>query len=184
MFKIFYPYEYAESVFSIDYNKLYNMGYRGVIFDIDNTLVHHGEDSTKEIDELFRVIQGIGLKTLLLSNNDDERIQRFLKNIDSLYICDAQKPEITNYLKAIEMLDISKKEAVFIGDQIFTDIYGANKSGIDNILVKYLRYEDETKIGIRRNLEKIILKFYSLNKSCQNRIGDIYKGEGIKNEQD
>lgn len=175
MFKVLYPYEYVESVFSIDYNKLYNKGYRGVIFDIDNTLVHHGEDSTKEIDELFQIIHRTGLKTLLLSNNDEERIQRFLKNIDSLYICDAQKPHPANYLKAVKMLGIKKKEAVFIGDQIFTDIYGANRSGIDNILVKYLRYEDETKIGIRRNLEKIILKLYSFNKSCQNRIGDIYK---------
>lgn len=180
MFKVFYPYEYAESVFSIDYNKLYSKGYRGVIFDIDNTLVHHGEDSTPEVDELFQIIHRAGLKTLLLSNNDEERIQRFLKNIDSLYICDADKPHTANYLKAVKMLHIKKKEAVFIGDQIFTDIYGANRSGIDNILVKYLRYDDETKIGIRRNLEKIILKLYSLNKSCQHRIGDIYKKEAVK----
>ena len=55
MFKILYPFEYSESVFQIDYNKLYNLGYRGVIFDIDNTLVHHGEDSTPEIDELFQI---------------------------------------------------------------------------------------------------------------------------------
>ena len=53
MFKKFYPYEYVESVFSIDYNKLYNKGYRGIIFDIDNTLVPHGTDSTKKIDDLF-----------------------------------------------------------------------------------------------------------------------------------
>ena len=77
MFKLFYPYEYVESVFSIDYNKLYDMGYRGLIFDIDNTLVHHGDDSTPEIDNLFKVIQNIGFKTLLLSNNNEERIKKF-----------------------------------------------------------------------------------------------------------
>ena len=98
MFKIFYPYEYVESVFSIDYNKLYNKGYKGIIFDIDNTLVHHGDDSTKEIDDLFKTIQGIGLKTLLLSNNSEKRIKRFIKNIDTLYICDAEKPNTKNYL--------------------------------------------------------------------------------------
>lgn len=177
MFKVFYPYEYAESVFAIDYDKLYQLGYRGVIFDIDNTLVHHGEDSTEEVDELFRTIQKAGLKTLLLSNNNKERIERFLRNIDSLYICDAGKPDKKNYLRAVKMLGIQKKEAVFIGDQIFTDIYGANKSGIDNILVKYLRYEDEKKIGKRRTLEKVILRFYKCNKSCRNRIGDIYIDE-------
>ena len=80
MFKAFYPFAYVESVFSIDYKKLFNKGYRGIVFDIDNTLVPHGADSTKETDELFRNIQKIGLKTLLLSNNDEERIRRFIKN--------------------------------------------------------------------------------------------------------
>ena len=57
MLKKLYPYEYVESVFTINYKKLYKMGYRGIIFDIDNTLVPHGADSTKEIDELFKKIQ-------------------------------------------------------------------------------------------------------------------------------
>ena len=75
MIKKYYPYEYAESVFMIDYQKLYQKGFRGIIFDIDNTLVHHGDDSTPEIDDLFRKIQGLGLKTLLLSNNDPSEYQ-------------------------------------------------------------------------------------------------------------
>lgn len=174
MFRLFYPYEYTESVFSIDYDKLYKKGYRGIIFDIDNTLVPHGKDSTKEIDALFQTIHHTGLKTLLLSNNSEERIQRFLANIDSLYIYDAQKPNVKNYYKAVEMLNIKKEEAVCIGDQIFTDIYGANRSGIDNILVKYIRPKNETKIGKKRTLEKVILRFYKLSKRYQNRIGDIY----------
>lgn len=177
MLKKFYPYEYVDSVFSIDYNKLYNKGYRGVIFDIDNTLVHHGDDSTKEIDALFKKIQNIGFKTLLLSNNNEERVKRFTKNIDSLYICDAEKPKVTNYLKAVEMMNIKKEEVLFIGDQVFTDILGANKSGIANILVKFIQTQNETKIGKKRQLEKIILKFYKRNKSFQNRLGDIIQKE-------
>ena len=177
MFKVFYPYEYVDSVFSIDYNELYNKGYKGIIFDIDNTLVHHGEDSTKEIDELFRIIQNIGFKTLLLSNNNEERVKRFLNNIDSLYICDAQKPKTTNYLKAVQMLNMRKEEILCIGDQVFTDILGANKSGIASILVKFIRANNETKIGKRRKIENIILKFYRRNKSCQNRLGNIIKRE-------
>lgn len=175
MLKLFYPYEYVESVFSIDYNKLYKMGYRGLIFDIDNTLVHHGDDSTPEIDNLFQTIQKIGFKTLLLSNNNEERIKRFIKNIDSLYIYDAEKPNTTNYLKAIEMMNLSKEQVLFIGDQVFTDILGANKSGIANILVKYIRLKEETKIGKRRKLENIILKFYKRSKKFQHRLGEIYK---------
>ena len=111
MIKKYYPYEYAESVFMIDYQKLYQKGFRGIIFDIDNTLVHHGDDSTPEIDDLFRKIQRLGLKTLLLSNNDRGRVERFIKNIDTPYICDADKPNPQNYLKAVEMLNIKKEEA-------------------------------------------------------------------------
>lgn len=180
MFKVFYPYEYVESVFSIDYEKLYRRGFRGLMFDIDNTLVPHGADSTKKVDELFCTLHAIGFKTLLLSNNEEKRIQRFLKNIDSLYISDAGKPKTDGYLKGIEMLGLKKEEVVFIGDQIFTDIYGANKSGIASILVKFIGYYVETKIGIRRNIEKVILKFYRLNKSCRNRLGNVEKKEMLQ----
>lgn len=177
MFKMLYPCEYVNSVFSIDYNKLYQKGFRGIIFDIDNTLVHHGEDSTREIDELFITIQNIGFKTVLLSNNNEERVKRFLKGINSLYICNAEKPKKKNYKKAVELMDIKKDKTLFIGDQIFTDILGANRSGIANILVDFIRDKNETKIGKRRQLEKIIIKFYKNNKFFQHRLGDILKKE-------
>jgi len=177
MLEKFYPYEYVDNVFVIDYEKLYNKGYRGLIFDIDNTLVHHGDDPTEQVDNLFKEIQNIGLKTLLLSNNNEARVKRFLKNIDSLYICDAEKPNINNYLKAVEMLNVKKEEVLYIGDQIFTDILGANRSGIPSILVKFIRLANETKIGKRRHLENIILSFYKRNKKYRNRLGDVLKKE-------
>lgn len=177
MLKNFYPYEYAESVFAIDYKKLYDLGFRGIIFDIDNTLVHHGEDSTPEVDELFKKIHATGLKTVLLSNNTDERIEHFLENIESPYVYDAHKPETEGYFKALEILGVKKDEAVVIGDQVFTDILGANKCGIPSILVKFLRKDTEKKIGKKRQLEKVILFTYKLRKSYRNRIGDIMKTE-------
>ncbi len=177
MLKKLYPYEYVESVFTIDYQKLYNKGYQGLIFDIDNTLVHHGDNSNKEIDNLFKTIQNIGFQTVLLSNNDDKRVKRFIKNIDTKYICDANKPKKENYLKAVELMNIPKDQAIFIGDQIFTDILGANRSKIACILVKYIRLKEETNIGKRRKLENIILNFYNKNKKVQHRLGDIIKKE-------
>lgn len=178
MFKIYYPHEYAESVFSLDYQKILDRGYKAVIFDIDNTLTHHGEDSTPEIDALFQKIHSIGLQSLLLSNNSKKRIERFIRNIDTLYVEEADKPNPSGFLKAIEILGFKKSEILYIGDQIFTDVYGANKIGLDNILVKYLRYPDEKKIGIKRNLEKIILYFYEKNKKYRHRLGDIYCEKG------
>ena len=72
----YFPFEYVEDVFSIDYKRLYEKGYRGLVFDIDNTLVPHGADSTKEVDDLFVRIHETGLKTLLLSNNSEARIKK------------------------------------------------------------------------------------------------------------
>ena len=64
-------------------------------------------DFTREIDELFKEVQKIGFKTLVLSNNSEKRVQKFLENIDSLYIHDAKKPSVPNYLKSLEMLNSS-----------------------------------------------------------------------------
>ena len=175
MFHLLFPFEYVDSVFCIDYDKLFQKGYKGVIFDIDMTLVPHGADSTKEIDELFQTVRRAGLKTLLLTNNSEERVKRFIKNIDTLYLCDANKPNPEGFLKAVEMLGVNKNETVFIGDQIFIDIYGANRCGIASILVKYVTAEVETRIGIRRNLENVILAFYRITGSYQHRLGDILK---------
>ena len=185
MLKNFYPYEYVESVFTIDYEKLYEKGYRGLIFDIDNTLVPHGADSTPEVDELFKKIQNIGFKTFLLSDNGVKRIEKFLENIDNCsYIDNAGKPNPDNYLKAVELLEIEKDKIIYIGDQTFKDILGANKAGITSILVKYIGYYDNDKKGIKRNIEKYILKMYRRNKKYQHRLGDIeIKGENKMEEK-
>jgi vancomycin resistance protein VanW len=170
----FYPHEYMDSVFSINYAKLFEFGFRGVIFDIDNTLVHHGADSTPEIEALLRAIHGQGLRTLLLTNNDEKRVRRFLQNADETpFIADAQKPHPKNYVKALQMLKLEASEVVVVGDQVFTDIWGANRAGIASILVKYLRHDDEKKIGLTRQLEKMIVWTYTLRKRHQHRLGEI-----------
>ena len=77
MFSKYYPNCYIESVFSLDYQKIYNQGFRLVIFDIDNTLAHHGENPSEKIENLFLKIHKIGLKTLLFSDNSTKRINQF-----------------------------------------------------------------------------------------------------------
>lgn len=175
MLQQFYPYEYVKSVFALDYRKLYRKGFRGIIFDIDNTLVHHGDDSTPEIDRLFQQIHEIGFRTFLLTDNNEERVQRFIRNIDTLYLCEAGKPDPACFRKAVEMMGMNKAQVVCIGDQIFKDILGANRSGIASILVRFIQLPSETRIGKRRQLEKLILWFYRRNRSAQHRLGDIQK---------
>lgn len=165
MLKCFYPYEYVEDVFSIDYQALRDKGFKGLIFDIDNTLVPHGANSTEQVDSLFAKLHTLGFTTLLLSNNNRQRIERFIANIDTLYLEEAGKPHPACYQKAVEMMQLTNGEVVVIGDQLFTDIFGANRSGLASILVKYIGFYKKEKKGIRRNLEKIVLKFYSHSKS-------------------
>ena len=173
MLPLFYPYEYVESAFCIDYEKLFDRGYRGLIFDIDNTLVPHGEDSTPQVDAFFKKLHAIGFRTLLLSNNDEERVLRFLRGIDSLYICDANKPAPKGYRLALEKMGLSRKETLYIGDQVFTDILGANLAGIPSILVRFIGADTATHLGKRRTAEKMILQMYKKDTKRHNRLGDI-----------
>lgn len=175
MLKAFYPYEYVDSVFNIDYDKLYAMGIRGLIFDIDNTLVLHGTDSTPEVDALFLRLQEKGFKPLLLSNNEEKRILRFIQNFRTYYIHDAGKPKPDGYLKALEVMELEKTQVVVIGDQVFTDILGANRAGMASILVKFLRWPQEKNLGRRRRVEQAILVTYRLRRRYQHRLGGVAK---------
>ena len=173
MLKEFYPDIHMSSVFAVDYSKLYLKGCRGILFDLDNTLVHHGDDSTEEVDALFRTIHDIGLKTIIVSDNSDERIRSFLKNIDSPYISEAGKPDPAAYMKALQILGISKEQAVCVGDQVFRDIRGANRAGIASILVDFIRVPYEKGIGKKRWVEKFILFCWRMNRHHRNRIGNV-----------
>ena len=166
----YYPCEYIDDVFSIPYWALYKKGIRGLIFDIDNTLVPHGKECTAEVVSLFAKLHKIGFTTLLLSNNSVQRIEEFNLNIGAHYIADADKPKVDGYLKALTMLNMNKKEVVVIGDQVFTDICGANDSGIASILVKYIGHEKWEWKGWRRYLERLILFLYFCNKRYRYRL--------------
>ncbi len=165
MFRKFYPAEMAESSYSIDYESLYAQGYRGIIYDIDNTLVEHGADANEEVIELFRRLCGMGFRICLLSNNKAPRVRRFyhgvkIKGVKLHYIFDAHKPAKKNYRKAMLLMRTTKKTTLFVGDQLFTDVYGANRVGIRSFLVKPINKKEEIQIVFKRRLERIVLHFY------------------------
>ncbi|MBD5230999.1 MAG: YqeG family HAD IIIA-type phosphatase [Bacteroidales bacterium] len=158
----YFPNEYMESAYSIDYEALYRKGFRGIIFDIDNTLVPHGADCTPRADALFRHLTRIGFKTLLLSNNNAERVERFNRTIGTLAISDASKPATDSFHEAMRQLGTNSGNTLMIGDTIHTDILGANRAGLNSILVKYIGYYDKGRKGLRRKLESAILLFFPL----------------------
>jgi len=160
MFEMFFPDRYVASTYVIDFEKLYENGYRGLIFDIDNTLVPHGAPADRRAIELFERLKKIGFRCCLISNNQEPRVKMFNEKIQVDYVYNAHKPSTKNYIKAMEIMGTNKKNSVFIGDQLFTDVWGAKRTGIHNILVRPIHPKEEIQIVIKRRLEKIVLYFY------------------------
>lgn len=161
MFETFFPDEYVDSTYVIPFEKLYEDGYRGLIFDIDNTLVRHGAPADDKAKTLFARLKELGFDCCLLSNNQEPRVKMFNEEIGVRYIYDAHKPSIKNYEKAMELMGTDKTNTIFIGDQLFTDVWGAKRTGIRNILVRPIHPKEEIQIVLKRKLEKIVLYFYN-----------------------
>ncbi|NCB91126.1 MAG: YqeG family HAD IIIA-type phosphatase [Clostridia bacterium] len=164
MFETFYPDCWMESTYKIDFEKLYQEGYRGLIFDIDNTLVPHGAPADDRAKALFERLKKLGFSCCLLSNNQIGRVTMFNNDVNVNFIENAHKPSRKNYLKAMELMHTELSNTIFIGDQLFTDVYGAKRCRMRNILVKPINPKEEIQIVLKRYLEKIVLYFYEKNR--------------------
>lgn len=161
---VFFPDAYMDSTYVIDFEKLYKEGIRGVIFDIDNTLVPHGAPADERAIRLFARLRSIGLDYCLISNNQLPRVKPFADAVQAKFVEDAHKPSRKNYLKAMKLMHVDLDSCIFVGDQIFTDVYGAKRCGMRTILVKPLHPKEEIQIVLKRYLEKIVLYFYQKEK--------------------
>ncbi|MDE6675046.1 MAG: HAD-IIIA family hydrolase [Acetatifactor sp.] len=169
MLERFYPDYEAESAYDIDYQGLYQAGCRGIIFDIDNTLVPHGAPADERAVALFARLHQLGYATLLLSNNKEPRVKNFAEQVDSLYRCKAGKPGREGYLKAMEQMGTNRSNTLFVGDQLFTDVWGARRVGITSYLTRPIHPKEEIQIVLKRKLERIVLYFYHKRTNLQSR---------------
>ena len=173
MFKRFYPSEMKDSTYSIDFDALYKKGYRNVIFDIDNTLVCHGAPQTEQSLSFLKGLMEKGFGVLFLSNNKEPRVKSFNDPLGAKYIYKAGKPGVKGYLDAVEMLGGTVDNTLFVGDQLFTDVWGANRVGMHTILVKPIDKHEEIQIVLKRILEKPILRSYERSLKKTSRFGLI-----------
>lgn len=160
MFQTFYPDEYLDSTYVIDFAGMRKKGYQAVIFDIDNTLVEHGAPADERSIRLIQNLKELGYDIMLLSNNKEGRVKMFNDAVHVRYIYKANKPAKKNYLKAMELMGSTKETTLFVGDQLFTDVWGAKRTGIHSILVKPIDKKEEIQIVLKRYLEKIVLHYY------------------------
>ena len=159
-----YPRDYVESTYAIDFQKLYDEGYRGVIFDVDNTLVPHNAPADDRAIAFFKELHDIGFEALLLSNNKEPRVKTFKEAVTYCsYIYKAGKPGVNGYKKAMEQMGTDLTNTIFVGDQILTDVLGANRAGIRSVMVKPVKkWHEEIQIILKRFLEAFILLGYSI----------------------
>lgn len=157
---ILFPDAEWDSVYDIDFKELYREGFRAAIFDIDNTIVPHGRPADRRAIAFFQMLHREGMKTCLLSNNKEKRVRPFALALGSPYIAKAGKPSLAGYEKAMKIMGGSREDTVFIGDQIFTDIWGANRAGLRSYLVRPIDPREEIQIVLKRFLEAPLLFFF------------------------
>ena len=160
MFKCFYPGVRYESVYAIDFDKYYEMGYRGILFDIDNTLVMHDAPADDKSVRLFAELKESGFKTCLISNNDTPRTAPFAEAVGTEYVCNAGKPKASGFNEAMEKLGLSREQTMMVGDQLFTDMWGANNAGVYAVLTEKIARDPHFHIRLKRAGEAVVLFFY------------------------
>ena len=153
-----YPYEYVDSVFSIDFNELYKKGYRGIIFDIDNTILPVNDITVS--GELIDFINELKNKfnICILSNNNEARVNPVKEKLKVQGFANAKKPSKYAYDKALNLLNSSSDNTVMVGDQMLSDIVFANKYKLYCILVEPVKNKYDIKTGTSRVLQNIIMK--------------------------
>lgn len=159
--KNFIPNECYKTIFDIDYNKLYEEGKRILLIDLDNTLISYSQNVlTKEVHELFKKLDEMGFKIVLISNNTQKRLITSIEDNDIMYVYSARKPLKKGFKKALKNFSsYHKNNIILIGDQLMTDVLGAKNFGIDVILVKSIeRKTEKWYTRFNRRLERRVLK--------------------------
>ncbi len=145
---------------------LLNLGVKGVILDIDNTLEPYENDLPGEHVLLWlNSLYDAGIKTAIVSNNNKERVELFNREISMPAYYKAGKPFKKNIIKAMNSIGTQKNDTVFIGDQILTDVWGAHNAGIKAILVSPINDKTDPFTRFKRLVEvPFKKKYYKIHK--------------------
>lgn len=158
MIKLFLPNEQVRSIFDIDLAALKKKGIRGIITDLDNTLVEWNRpNATPELEKWFKMMKKNGIQVTIVSNNNEDRVKSFADPLNIPFIHKARKPMGRAYRKALKIMNVKKEETVVIGDQLLTDVLGGNLSGFYTILVVPVAQTDGFWTRINRLIERRIM---------------------------
>ena len=157
--RLFFPDEKVHTVEDVDYEGLVNAGIKAVIFDLDNTIAKWGDDSlAREINDLLGRLNSLGLKIGILSNSRRKNVGDFARDLPFPHFFNANKPSGKGFYQLLEELGVSPEEAAMVGDQLFTDVLGANRINMYTIRVDPIDPDQEYSFTkINRVGERLLL---------------------------
>lgn len=159
MFAFLQPDKYYENIFEIDLDQLQQMGIRGIICDIDNTIVPwNKKEVMEEVAEWFKEMKDRGFKIVLISNGLERRVNYFSECLDIPALGRAVKPRKKAFIRARKLMELNRQEIAVIGDQLFTDVLGGNRLGFLTILVDPLDKQEFITTRVLRLLEKLLYR--------------------------
>lgn len=152
-----YPTRMLHRITDITPEFLSSLGITALLLDVDNTLSEHDSQSPYPGSlEWVSSMRKNGIQMIILSNNTRERVEPFAAQYGLPFLTYAMKPLPVGYLRAVHQLGVSHRNCAAVGDQIFTDIVGANLCGIKSILLEPILEETSRSFRIRRKLERSI----------------------------
>lgn len=169
MLEKLYPDLCVESIWDLDISFYKSNNIEGVIFDIDNTLVTSDKEvPNEEVLKYFEFLRNNGIKSSIVSNNNMQRVDLFCQNLGIPYSGRAYKPLKKHLKKMCMSMGVSPNRVCLVGDQLFTDIYGANRMGFFSVLVTALGANETRFVAFKRIFEGYILNKYN-NKDEQKK---------------
>ncbi len=152
------PNEYVTSIYHIDVKALANRGIRGILTDLDNTLVAwNSPQATPKLVAWLSHVKDLGFRVMILSNNETARVRAFAQPLGIPCIAPARKPRTVNFHRALAQLNVSAGETAMIGDQLFTDVLGGNRAGLYTILVQPIHPKEWFGTKVNRIAERFVL---------------------------
>lgn len=153
------PDYYFESIFEIPYQTLKEQGINTLFFDLDNTIISYDEDVLSEEQVNFLLELSKNFQIAILSNSGYKRVSKAVGHTSFPYIYHSKKPTKLGFKQALKKVHAKKEEILVIGDQLMTDVLGANRMGFSSCLIKSVKRKSDRKITqFNRKLEKFILK--------------------------
>jgi uncharacterized protein len=161
MIEKFYPAITLDRIQDISVELLDKNKVKGLILDIDNTLVpEHMKEADENAVQWIERMKAANFKICIVSNASKKRVIKFNERLKLYAIHRASKPVTRAFLKAARLLDFKNRNIAVVGDQIFTDIFGGNRVGMYTILVKPINKNEGILIKMKRIFEKFVLKSY------------------------